>query len=312
MSRARVGLVSWAIACVCAGVAHGQSTYRLEPSDQVQIEVWEKPDLTRTVTVLGGGTVTLPLIGEIHVAGSTPPELEEELARKFSLYDRQITQVSVTVTAYNSKAVYVLGEVNTPGKYAFWPIPDIWSLIREAGGFTEAALTSRVEIIRNGESGDREIIPVDLSQVYGYSIPTDLPALYPDDTVNVPKKGPGTWPDVIYVMGAVAKPGVVQKDGAIDLVGGVLLSGGPAKGADLRKVTIVRRGPGATRTIQVNLENYLERGDEVSNPLLMPGDTVTVGSRRGSILSLNNVRGFATIISAAAATILLIDRLQKN
>jgi len=300
------------LSVIACGVASAQSAYRLEVSDEVRIEVWEKPDLTRTVSVLAGGTVTLPLVGEVRVQGSTPTELEEELARKFSLYDRSITQVSVTVTAYNSKAIYVLGEVAKPGKYATWPIPNIWDLLRTAGGPTEDALLSRVEIIRGGASGDRQIIPVDLSQIYGKGLPSDLPQLEPDDTINVSRKtGVGNWPDVIYVLGAVEEPGVVTKEGAIDLVGGLLLAGGPSRSADLRKVTIVRRNAGATRTIEVNLENYLKRGDEVSNPLLMPGDTISIDNRRGGIFSANNIRGAATLISAAAATVLLVDRINN-
>ncbi|MGD8394436.1 MAG: polysaccharide biosynthesis/export family protein [Candidatus Eiseniibacteriota bacterium] len=315
MSRPRSITVPFAIAILlglAAGLARAQTDYRIEPTDQVSIEVWEKPELTREVSVLADGRVTLPLIGEVRVAGSTTSELEEELARKFSLYDRTITQVSVTVTAYNSKSIYVLGEVEKPGKYASWPIPGIWDLIREAGGPTDSAYLAGVQVIRKGGSGEREILTVDVSQIWGRGLPTDLPELRPDDTINVPKKVVGqTWPDVIYVLGAVVNPGVVQKEGAIDLVGGVLIAGGPSGNADLRKVTIVRRGPGATRTIEVNMENYLLRGDEVSNPLLMPGDTITVGSHRASLFSLNTVRGVATIVTAAVGIAFLIDRINN-
>ncbi|HWN81966.1 MAG TPA: polysaccharide biosynthesis/export family protein, partial [Candidatus Udaeobacter sp.] len=118
------------IAALLPLAARAQTAYKIEAQDELKIEVWEKPELTRTMVVRADGTVTLPLIGEVTVAGTTPSKLEEELARKFSLYDRQITQVSVAVTAYNSKAVFVLGEVATPGKYARWPMPTIWDLIR--------------------------------------------------------------------------------------------------------------------------------------------------------------------------------------
>ncbi len=168
-----------------AGLSRAQTAYKIEPDDEIKIEVWEKPELTRASTVLSDGTVTLPLIGEVRVAGSTPSELEEELARKFSLYDRQITAVSVAVTAYNSKSIFVLGEV-----------------------------------ARKGATGERNITTVDLNQIWGRGVPTNLPELEPDDTVIVPKKVvEQTWPNVIYVLGAVKTPGVYQKEAAIDLVG---------------------------------------------------------------------------------------------
>jgi polysaccharide export outer membrane protein len=230
------------------GPAGAQTSYKVEAEDELKIEVWAKPDLTRTVTVLADGTITLPLVGEVRVAGTTPSELEEELARKFSLFDRQITQVSVVVTAYNSKAVYVLGEVSKPGKYARWPMPSIWDLIREAGGPTEFAYLGGVQLIRQGATGERTITSVDLNQIWGRGVPSDLPDVEPDDTVVVPKKVvEQTWPNVIYVMGGVAKPGVYQKEAAIDLVGAILLAGGPTNAADMSEVTIVRRGPNSPR-----------------------------------------------------------------
>lgn len=306
----RHALYALAIATALApGWAAAQTSYTIDSGDELSIEVWEKPDLTRTVTVRADGTVTLPLVGEVAVAGTTPSALEEELARKFSLYDRQITQVSVTVTAYNSKSVFILGEVGQPGKYASWPMPGIWDLIREAGGPTEDAYLGGVQIIRRGgTAGDRNIITVDLNQIWGRGIPTTLPELEPDDTVIVPKKViEQTWPNVIYVMGAVENPGVYQKEAAIDLVGAILLAGGPSDRADLRKVTIVRRDPGSPRTIMVDVESYLRQGDEVSNPIIMAGDTISVRSHAPRI----TLRDVLTIMTLLTTTIFLVDRIRN-
>lgn len=279
--------------------ARAQTAYQIEAKDELKIEIWEKPDLTRTVAVRADGTVTLPLVGEVKVAGSTPAQLEEELARKFSLYDRQITQVSLEVTAYNSKAVYVLGEVAQPGKYQRWPMPTVWDVIRDAGGPNENAYLGGVQVIRKGNTtNERNIITVDLNQIWGRGVPQDLPALEPDDTIVVPKKvTEQTWPNVIYVFGAVAKPGVYQKESAVDLVGALLLAGGPVGGADLKKVVIVRKGPASPRTIEVDLNDFLKRGEEVANPVLIAGDTVTVPGGRTSVWAvIRNVAAFTTLV----------------
>lgn len=310
----------WLVATMCAvliaaawvGGARAQTVYQIEAKDELKIEIWEKPDLTRTVTVRADGTVTLPLIGEVKVAGSTPAQLEEELARKFSLYDRQITQVSLEVTAYNSKSVYVLGEVAQPGKYSRWPMPTVWDVVRDAGGPTEEAYLGGVQVIRKGdEASERNIITVDLNQIWGRGVPADLPALEPDDTIVVPKKViEQTWPNVIYVFGAVIKPGVYQKESAVDLVGAILLAGGPAKDADLRMVTIVRKSPASPRTIEVNLKDFLERGIDVANPVLVAGDTVTVpGGHIGTWGMIRNAATFATLI---LGVLFLVDRIRTR
>jgi polysaccharide export outer membrane protein len=297
----------WRLAA--AGTVGAQTAYKIAAEDELKIEVWAKPELTRNVVVLAGGTVTLPLVGEVHVAGTSPAELEEELARKFSLYDRQITQVSVAVVAYNSKAVFVLGEVVKPGKYSRWPMPSIWDVIREAGGPTQEAYLGGVQVIRKGAEGERAISTVDLNQIWGRGVPSDLPELEPDDTVVVPRKVvEQTWPNVIYVLGGVQNPGVYQKEAAIDLVGAILLAGGPGKVGDMREVTIVRRGPNSPRTILVNVENFLKEGDEVSNPVLVAGDTITVKNKAPSFFGVSSK--VIVPIFTAVVTILLVDAVR--
>ena len=292
--------------------AAAQTAYKIEANDELKVEVFEKPELTRNVLVRVDGTVTLPLIGEVVVAGSTPAKLEEELARKFSLYDRSITQTSVAIVAYNSKAVFVLGEVVNPGKYARWPVPSIWDLIREAGGPTEDAYLGGVQVIRKGAaSGERNIQTVDLNQIWGRGVPTDLPTLQPDDTVVVPKKViEQTWPNVIYVIGGVNKPGVYQKEAAVDLVGAILLAGGPTKEGKMDKVTIVRRGPSASHTIEVNVEEFLEDGADVSNPVLVAGDTITVNEKK-TLLSLATIRNLAVVTGFIVSIVVLVNELQE-
>jgi polysaccharide export outer membrane protein len=293
--------------------AGAQTAYQIEAQDELKIEVWEKPDYARTVIVRADGTVTLPLIGEVLVAGTTPAKLEEELARKFSLYDRQITQVSVGVSAYNSKAVFVLGEVATPGKYARWPMPTIWDLIREAGGPTEDAYLGGVQVIRKGaKAGERNIQTVDLNQIWGRGVPSDLPPLLPDDTVIVPKKVvEQTWPNVIYVLGAVKTPGVYQKEAAVDLVGAILLAGGPTNRANLEEVTIVRRAATSSQTIEINVNHYLKNGEDTSNPVLVAGDTITVDESREGLVSFTTIRNLAVLTGFLASMVLLVNELQE-
>lgn len=294
-------------------MAGAQTAYKIEAQDELKIEVWEKPELTRTMVVRADGSVTLPLIGEVTVAGTTPAKLEEELARKFSLYDRQITQVSVAVTAYNSKAVFILGEVATPGKYARWPMPTIWDLIREAGGPSQDAYLGGVQVIRKGATaGERNIQTVDLNQIWGRGVPSDLPALQPDDTVIVPKKViEQTWPNVIYILGGVKTPGVYQKEAAVDLVGAILLAGGPTVDAHLDKVTIVRRSATTSQTMELNVERYLEQGDDSANPVLVAGDTITVDAK-DPVFSFTTIRNLAVVTGFVVSLVVLVNELQGN
>jgi protein involved in polysaccharide export with SLBB domain len=215
------------------------------------------------------------------------------------------------VTAYNSKSVYILGEVAQPGKYSRWPMPTVWDVMRDAGGPTENAYLGGVQVIRKGDTtSERNIITVDMNQIWGRGVPQDLPALEPDDTIVVPKKViEQTWPNVIYVFGAVAKPGVYQKESAVDLAGAILLAGGLARGADMKHVTIVRKGPASPRTIEVDLNDFLRHGDEVANPVLIAGDTVSVPGGRASVWSI--IRDVATFATLLLGVVYLVDRINE-
>ena len=218
----------------------------------------------------------------------------------------------MAVTLYNSKAVFVLGEVATPGKYARWPMPTIWDVIREAGGPTQEAYLGGVQVIRKGATaGERNIQTVDLNQIWGRGVPSDLPALQPDDTVIVPKKViEQTWPNVIYVLGGVKTPGVYQKEAAVDLVGAILLAGGPTVDAHLDKVTIVRRSATASQTMELDVERYLEEGDDSANPVLVAGDTITVDAK-DPIFSFTTIRNLAVVTGFIVSLVVLVNELNE-
>ena len=54
--------------------------YIIGPEDVLEIQVWERRDLNQTVFVRPDGRTSLPLVGEIMVAGKTVQELQDHLA----------------------------------------------------------------------------------------------------------------------------------------------------------------------------------------------------------------------------------------
>src|SRR5262249_3056713 len=83
--------------------------YVIDPSDQLQIEVWQNQQLTRPVTVRPDGKITLPLLDEVAAAGQTVPQFQAELAQRLKTFIKEPV-VSVTVTSFGSKRPYILGQ----------------------------------------------------------------------------------------------------------------------------------------------------------------------------------------------------------
>src|SRR5215471_784036 len=92
--------------------------YFIGPEDVLNITVWRNADLSREVTVRPDGRISLPLIGDIIAVGRTPAQLSEDISSKLKEY-KENPQVSIVITAVNSYAIYVLGEVLNQGSIHF-------------------------------------------------------------------------------------------------------------------------------------------------------------------------------------------------
>ena len=146
--------------------------YRIGPQDLLDINIFEAPELNRTVRVSENGEVSLPLLGGIHVVRLTARELENTLAAKLRVFLKD-PHVSVMVTAIESHPVSVIGEVNKPGVFqvrgsktllemlsmAQGLAPDAGDevlVMRDAGynrGQDSSAQTARAE---SGEAGSKD------------------------------------------------------------------------------------------------------------------------------------------------------------
>lgn len=156
--------------------------YRLGPEDVIEVFVWREPDLSRTVMVRPDGKVSLPLVDEIHAAGKSALEIQDEITRALARY-LESPVVSVVVAEINSPTVSVVGEVREAGRYPLRQRTTVLDALALAGGFTEFADRGHVVIVRRGPEGPTRI-RVDLGDVLKGKA-DDVPELQPDDTVYV-------------------------------------------------------------------------------------------------------------------------------
>ncbi|MDP8997589.1 MAG: polysaccharide biosynthesis/export family protein [Pseudomonadota bacterium] len=64
------------------GVPSDPAAYRIGALDVLDITVFGVADLTKTIQVTDGGTITLPLVRTVKAAGHTQTELEQELTTR--------------------------------------------------------------------------------------------------------------------------------------------------------------------------------------------------------------------------------------
>ncbi|MBN4056885.1 SLBB domain-containing protein [bacterium AH-315-J21] len=288
--------------------------YQIGPEDVLEIRFWQDPTLNAQVRVRDDGKIAIDIIGELQAAGLSEFELEKEIVRRISRINPQISQATLRVVNYNSRKVFVFGEVQDPGKYTFESIPDLWALINEAGGATDVGDLSRVRIIRGGEKQGKVEI-VDVSGMISRGEVNKLPTIRSGDTIELLRTFGGVLrprisgniglKNLYYIIGEVNTPGTHALEPNIDLLDAIALAGGPTSGADLRKVRVVSKDGEYSQVITFDIDKYTKTG-QPARYLIRPEDTIVLPARGRGFLGLGGARNFIALASGITSMFLLL------
>jgi polysaccharide biosynthesis/export protein len=126
-------------------IAHGLD-FQLGVGDVIHISVWREPELTQTAVVRPDGRVSLPLAGEVSVAGRTTLGAQT-LIRILLLKFVTDPQVTVSVVEIHSRQVFITGQIQRPGAYPLIGSCNVLQLIASAGGLTPYAHKKRIIVL---------------------------------------------------------------------------------------------------------------------------------------------------------------------
>ena len=132
---------------------HPKEGFVLGPEDVIEVVVWKNPDLSRQAIIRPDGKISIPLIGDIQASGQTADQLAMAISERFKVY-KENPSVSINVLEVNSYYVFMVGEVNTPGKLPLKSYTTLLQAISLAGGFTQFASSNDITIVRNVPSSD--------------------------------------------------------------------------------------------------------------------------------------------------------------
>jgi polysaccharide biosynthesis/export protein VpsN len=131
----------------------------LGPGDIFQMQIVGEKDLPAEYQIASDGTVDLPYVHRLHVAGLEPQQVAR-LIRQELMKKKILTDPSVVVSAkeYNSKKVTVLGQVQKPGSFPLTPGMTLIQALSLAGGLTSIANKDRVNLTRKVKNGARTVV----------------------------------------------------------------------------------------------------------------------------------------------------------
>ncbi len=158
--------------------------YVIGPEDNLYINVWKEPELTRLVPVRPDGKISLPLLNDVQAAGLTPEQLGASIREGLKKFISD-PEVTVIVTNVNSRHVYVMGEVSHPGAFPLVPGMTVLQALATAGSFTQFANIKGIYLLRS-ENGKQVRHPFNYKAVIKGQNAEQNVELKSGDTIVVP------------------------------------------------------------------------------------------------------------------------------
>lgn len=255
-------------------------------------DVDDIPD--RPIRIDPAGQIDLPLIGTLQAAGLTPEQLRQALQARFAKYVTN-PQVTVNVTAYESRPVSVLGAVARPGVYQMNSPKRLTDVLSLAGGASPEAGASVIVTRENArgelnaagltteKSATTSTVRIPLDELTSATRPDHNILIEPQDVITLPKA------EVVYVLGNVRKAGgfSLATHPSLTVIQAVTLAEGFSSNASASHARILRRveANAPAKEIKVDATRILE-GKEPDQPLLandilfIPNSALKAASKR--------------------------------
>jgi polysaccharide export outer membrane protein len=288
--------------------------YLINLGDELDIYVFDVPELSRTYTVNPAGTIIVPLLAKpFQVAGLTSDQVARAMEEAFRESGRlRHPEIAVSVKQSRTRSVAVEGAVKTPQL-----LPLVWreklvNVITLCGGLADDAGTS-VTIIR-GSLALRDLameggvatpnLTVEVNKVMDVTDPASTTEVWPGDRVSVARAG------VFYVLGEVRSPGgYTLRNGRdqLTVLRALAMVGDATSVAKKSKAMIIRKDPKAPNgREEINLDLKSILTGKVPDPILQADDILFVPGSGGkkALRTLTSVP--ATVVGGAASTAVMV------
>jgi polysaccharide export outer membrane protein len=203
--------------------------YILGPGDSLTVLLWGRLNQSVNLHVQRDGTVLMPRIGPIAVAGLTFEQAKKLVESRAGQIEG--VQVNVTMGAVRTIQVFVMGKVNQPGLYTVSALSHVSNALVAAGGIAKVGTLRKVELRRAG----RTTKVIDLYDMLLRGDSSGDVRLEPRDVIFVPVIGP-----VVGMTGNVNSPGIYEMRGESDLRSVLKLAGGVSAFGYAQRVQVER------------------------------------------------------------------------
>jgi polysaccharide biosynthesis/export protein len=161
--------------------------YRIGPGDNLQIYVWQNPDLSVTVPVRQDGKVSTPLVEDMLAAGKTASDLARDIEKVLSEYVRSPKVNIFVLNAVSALSqVKVTGQVKNPEALPYHEGMTVLDAVLAVGGVTDFAAGNRARVVRTTDGKVQEI-KIRLDRLLEKGDMSQNIALRPGDVLLIPQ-----------------------------------------------------------------------------------------------------------------------------
>lgn len=251
--------------------------YALGPGDELVVRGWGQVEIDVRATVSREGTIHLPRIGMIDVAGVPYRDLEARLRAAVGRYYKDF-QLSVSLGRLRSIQVFVVGHARRPGLYTVGSLSTLLNALFASGGPAPTGSLRRIELRR----GDALAGVLDLYDLLLRGDKSRDLRLQAGDVILIPPVGPQA-----ALAGRVKTPAIYELlgDGTTlaDLLG---YAGGLTTTADAHSIQLERLDPERGRVVQ-----ELPWGPDALATPLRDGDVVRLRTLSQRFANAVTLRG---------------------
>ena len=236
--------------------------YVIGPGDELRIQIWGQVNQHGNFIVDRTGSISLPEVGTVHVAGLQFSQLEQFLRSQLTRVYRNF-DLNVNLGQLRSIQVFVVGQARQPGSYTISSLSTLLNALFASGGPLPQGSLRDIQVKRNGQA----VTHFDLYDLLLRGDKSKDVPLQPGDVIFIPNVGPQ-----VAVTGSISTSAIYELRGETTIAQVLALAGGLTNTAANSRLRVER------------IANHTERGmtevalDAANNAPAQDGDIITADS----------------------------------
>jgi protein involved in polysaccharide export with SLBB domain len=240
--------------------------YVVGPGDEILIRAWGQIDVDYSALVDRNGSISIPKVGVLNVAGIKYQDLPGFLKTAFGRSFRNF-ELTATLGRLRSIQIFVVGQAKRPGTYTLSSLSSLVTALFAVGGPSPKGSLRSIQLKR----GNRVVADLDLYDLLVSGDKSHDAQLLPGDVIYIPPVGP-----LAAVTGSVNVPAIYELKQGEPLADLLRWAGGLSTTAEGQKVTVDRIAERRVRKVeefpldQAGLAHPVRDGDLVTVYALVP------------------------------------------